>query len=459
MSPSPWRDLLRLSWPGALTLLLDNAYRFNDLYWVGQLGGERAVTGQAAVSVAGMVSILAMAFYQGVATGFLAQSSRVHGAGESGRARKLLVAALIASVSVAAIVAIAGLSSLDTISTWLVPENEAVEAARLARERLALHDYLRPILGGGLFLCLAPVVSHGFLARKNAIMPLLLEGLAVASNFGLNAVLVVGVGEWEGLGVAGAGYATVLSRILSSSLGLWLLARSLRPALAGEAHEARSLRELLLGLARIASPVTLAIGLYSVSYQLVMSTSFAPFGAVGRAAFGAGFALEGLAFCTIWGVAMAGGSLVGNELGARRPDEAERWILRALGLALAATTPFALAFYFTPGPLASILVDRSTDAQLHAEVCTYLRILAFSQLAVAVQGVVDTALASAGHTLPTSISTGVYNLSRIPLCYFLAIELEWGLPGIWWGINISTYAKAATSWIILRRGRWKTRRV
>jgi len=68
-------------------------------------------------------------------------------------------------------------------------------------------------------------------------------------------------------------------------------------------------------------------------------------------------------------------------------------------------------------------------------------------------------LSSAGHTLPVFWSTTFWNLSRVPLCCWLAIDLGYGLPGVWWAVNLSTnlftYGKALTSGWVVRRGRWK----
>lgn len=75
---------------------------------------------------------------------------------------------------------------------------------------------------------------------------------------------------------------------------------------------------------------------------------------------------------------------------------------------------------------------------------------------VGLQGVYENAVVAAGHTLPVFFSTTTWNLSRIPLCWLLGIELGYGLAGVWWAINLSTYGKALTaSWIVHRR-RWQS---
>lgn len=440
------RDLFRLAWPGALTLLLNNFYRVNDLYFVGKLDGSAALAGQAAVSVAGMVTILTFAFYEGLASGVLAMSARVHGAGTPFRARKILYVGLAIAVTLSIAIAALGLSSLAQLGEFLVQDRDGRD---VASERTALTAYLAPIFGGGFFLCLSPIVSHAFLAKKDTRTPLLLELLAVSLNAGLNAILVLGGLGFEGMGVAGAGWATVGSRAVTSLLGLAILHRHLPQSGTPEPRTSATIARVL---ARVASPVVASMAVYSIAYQIVFRTTFAEFGSVGRAAFGCGFTLEGLAFCLIWGIAMASGSIVGNSLGAGRPDLASAVIRKSTWVVLTLTTPLAVLFYLSPGPLAALLTD--SPAVRH-EITVYLRVLAWSQFAVGLQQLWDSALCSSGHTLPTFYSTTFWNLARIPLCYLFGVTWRFGLPGVWWAINLSTYGKALTAGLVVRRGTWK----
>jgi len=84
-----------------------------------------------------------------------------------------------------------------------------------------------------------------------------------------------------------------------------------------------------------------------------------------------------------------------------------------------------------------------------------LKILALSQFAVGIQGVFDQSIASTGHSLGPMLSTGFWNAVRIPLSYLLSGPLGYGLPGIWWAINLTSYGKALSSYWIFRRGKWK----
>lgn len=216
-------------------------------------------------------------------------------------------------------------------------------------------------------------------------------------------------------------------------------------------EDPRSLASILARIARVGLPTIAAIGIYSCVYQVVLATSFPPFGPVGRAALGNGFTIEGLAFCLIWGLAQAVGSLAGNALGAGDPEQAQAVVRRGVHVVLVMIVPLTLLFLFGASALASVLTD---DPATHAAVVVYLQTLAWSQWAVGIQGVQENALYSSGYATPPALASAFWNLTRIPLCYVFAHTLGFGLLGIWWAINVSSYGKGLTvSWLTMR-GRW-----
>lgn len=433
--------LIALALPSAVTLLLNNAYRFNDLYFVGLLPGQAAVTAQAAVAVAGLVTILCYAFYEGLATGVMAASARAHGAADPQRARRIFEVGLVSAICICATIAVVGTVFLDPLCALLLGVDGADTSSAKRDEMRELAAYLGPCLQASIFLCLAPLTGHAFLAMRDSRTPLLLEILAVAVNTALNAVLV------PTYGCAGAGWATVLSRVVSSSIGLLLLHRRLPRS---DGSDRRSAARIGLDIARVGLPAVVAIGFYSIAYQAVLATSFPPFGAVGRAAFGIGFTIEGLAFCFVWGVANAGGSLAANALGHGLVAEAKAVVRRAIGVGLLFVVPQTLLFMLGADALAALL---STDGATRCEVARYLRIIAWSQWAVAVQGIQEVVLYATGYATAPCLSTLFWNASRIPLCYVLAAQH--GLAGIWWAINLTSYGKALTATWLFRRGTWQ----
>ncbi len=446
-------EILALAWPSALSLFLNNIYGLNDQFWVKTLGPES----QAAVADAGMVTILAFALYEGLGTGIMALSARAHGGNDPDRARRIFRLGIQISLALSLLVGALGFGLLDSWIAWILPQSGDSLEASLLLERGELARYISPILGGGLILCLAVVFDNCFLAMKDSKTPLYLQSIAVVLNTALNPLLIFGLGPIPAMGVLGAALASILSRVFTVVLGYRILSKRFRlPKQNSSGHPARPSNDAegtparLRKIIKIGTPVTGAIALYSLVYLIMLSLVFPPFGAVGRAAFGAGFRLEGLGFCLIWGLGIACGALVGRALGAGKPDRAEQVVKESVRLVLVLCIPITLIFLLLPGPFAKAL---GADPEVTHEIIVYLRIIALSQFAVGLQGILEQAILGAGHSFPIFLSTTFWNLARIPTAMLLAPSL--GLPGIWWAVNLTTYGKALTAFWIFGKGGWK----
>ena len=83
----------------------------------------------------------------------------------------------------------------------------------------------------------------------------------------------------------------------------------------------------------------------------------------------------------------------------------------------------------------------------------YARILALSQVFVAWEAMAEGVLGGAGDNKSVFWSSFPCNLARIPLAIWLSAS--WGAMGIWWAINLTTYAKASIKLLLVAKGRWR----
>ncbi len=90
---------------------------------------------------------------------------------------------------------------------------------------------------------------------------------------------------------------------------------------------------------------------------------------------------------------------------------------------------------------------------------SYIRILALSQILMGWELVLEGAFSGAGDTLPPMLVSIPGSIIRIPLAWWLAVSLGWGVEGIWWTITISTLVKGVALLIWFSRGHWKTKQV
>jgi MATE family multidrug resistance protein len=446
--------LCRSAWPAALAYLLASAYRINDQFWIQGLGAEA----QSAMAAVLFVAIANFAVPVLAAAGALALVAQSIGAGDAAGAARASRHALALGLGLGLLAAVLG--------PVLVPHLAQVMALGGATAR-AFEDYLGTLYRVSPALFVAPVLDHVLIGRGRTTAPLVLQAVAIVLNYVLNALLVFGAGAAEALpdapfvaslaelarglgtpvlGIGGAAVATGISSGAASLLGLWWLARadglSLAPRLACD-------RALVGRLLSVSAPVALSILLYALVYWALFAFVLAHLSDATKAGLGIGFQVfEGVAYPLFLGVAMAAGAEVGRAHGAGDAARvaatlrAATWLCGGLGLVA------TLAFLWLAEPVAAHF---SRDARVQQEVVLYARVLALSQLAVAGETLWDKVLVATARTRAIAWITGLWNAARLPLAYLLAIELEWGASGLWWAINVTTYAKCLGLWLVVRR--------
>ncbi len=430
------RDVLRLAWPAILSFVLGNAYRINDQYWVGDLGPDA----HAAIASSVFALILNFALIFLAVGGSLPLVARATGSGDREERDQVIRHALALGLLLSLALSVGG--SLATPYLGRLFDVAPGPAA-------LMEQYLGVIYLGILPLVFAPIVENAFIAMGNTRVPMALQALAVSTNLLLNPLLIYGVGDWPGLGIAGAGLATCLSRGASMALGLFLLRRlyAVRLLPRGSFEPLR-----LLSMSRLGAPISASIGFYALVYVALFRYVIADLGTSTAAGFGIGFnAFESVSYPFFLGVGMAGSSLVGRNLGAGATDEALRAVRsvrllgRGFGLAF-------LAIFLVGGPLLTPYFSEYEGVVSEARL--YVTLLAFSQPFVAEETVNEKVLYGAGRTRPVFWISTPMNLLRVPLAWFLAIHQGLGPAGVWWAINLTTYAKALGFHFEVRRGLW-----
>ena len=243
-----------------------------------------------------------------------------------------------------------------------------------------------------------------------------------------------------GLGVAGAALGTILAESVSTFLLLWfLVVKSDKIALVG--HPGSFLPEIfcMRRVARIGSPIALERMAMS-SAQIVTTMIVAPLGPLSLAAHSFAITAESLCYMPGYGVADAASTIVGQSIGAKRPDMARRFskinvimvmvIMSAMGVVMYLTAPWMIGFMTTN----QSIIELGSSA---------LRIEAFAEPMFAAAIVSCSIFVSAGFTLfPSLMNLGSMWLIRIPLAYYLASRM--GLDGgLRWPLNCASEVRSS----------------
>ena len=274
--------------------------------------------------------------------------------------------------------------------------------------------------------------------------------VANASNVVLNWVLIFGHWGFPALGLEGAGIATGINRAVMFALLAWLVwaADLLEGAWVPWSREAFELRGMLR-IVQLGWPVALQIALEVMAFS--GSTVVAGWiGATAIAAHQVTLNFAALSFMMPFGISQAAAARVGNLLGARQPERAQRaaWLSLAMGAFVMGVS--AVAFVRFRGLLPRALTDEADVIALSALV---FPIAAAFQIFDGVQVVGCGILRGMGRTRPVAwLNLVAYWALGLPLGAWWALRAGWGLPGIWWGLclGLAVVASALVLWIRVR---------
>ncbi len=416
-------------------MMLQSVFNITDTFWVGRGLGPSALAG---VSTAGFAVWMLLSIAELSAVGLTAVAARRHGEKRPDEAARVVYDAFGLALVLAVVVSIGGLVTLPWLfSIMATPEPVTTQGA----------GYLTVYLTGVPILFSYFVMASAFRSAGDTRTPLQLLALAVGLNIVLDPLLILGLGPFPRLGIQGAALATIFTRALSLVIGLvWLVRRGLVRRGPFRFLEWRK-------IFRIGLPVSAGGAVFSAVY-IVLTRITSQFGTPALAALGVGHKIESLSYMACLGFGIAAATVVGQNLGAERPDRARRggWI--ATGYALAATGAAALAFLLIPEWLMGVFTQ---DPEVITAGSSYLRIVAIAQFFMAFELVLMMAMEGAGYTIPAMVSSIGLTLLRLPLAFLLAGRI--GLTGVWWSISATAIARGVAVLGIWRWGSWRTREV
>ncbi|HHT43679.1 MAG TPA: MATE family efflux transporter [Firmicutes bacterium] len=432
--------ILRLAWPAIVENLLHTMVGIVDTAMVGRLGAAAL----ASVGLGNQINQLGLTVFSALATGSTALVARHIGAEEPERARDVARQSLILGLFVSGTVMIVFLSLARVLLGWLFRRSEAAVLD-------AASGYVR-------IIAVAMILNY-FLIVINAILrgagdtktPMQITALVNVVNIIGNTIFIYGVGPVPALGVAGAALGTAVAQAVGGVLALRVLFRS-------ELLKIRitdSFRPDLTIIRRIANigvPAGVEQGMMRVG-QLFYTMIISSLGTVSYAAHQVALNAESLSFMPGAGFATASTTLVGQNLGAQRLDDAERAgrITRNVGAAV--MSAMGLVFLLIPEPIVRIF---SSDPEVVALAVACLRLVGIAQPSLAIWMILAGGLRGAGDTKAIMKMVMVSFLGvRVSMAYLLAIRLELGLIGAWIAMVLDLFLRSVLIQWRFNKGKWK----
>jgi len=285
--------------------------------------------------------------------------------------------------------------------------------------------------------------------------PLLVMLVVNVINVAVAWPLTRGAFGLPALGVVGSGLGAASGQIFGGLMVLALLARGRGPLHLGlklVAPDFARLRRILnIGLPAGTEQVMLQLALLNLA--AIIST----FGTAAYAAHSVGLRISALSFLPGWGFSIAATTLVGQELGARRPERARQSAYAAFWMAFAVMFVMGAVLFIFEAPILRVFTGDSAVLEAGAIV---IRMSALQQPVLAASFVFAGALRGAGDTRATMLITitSIWGL-RLALAYVFGIVLGWGLFGAWLAIWCDFAFRSTMFYLRFRGGAWQTLRV
>lgn len=432
--------IVLLAIPMILELSLESVFAVVDMFFVGKLGENAIATVGLTESVVTIVYSIAI----GLSTAATAMVARRIGEKNEDEAAHAGMQTMILSLIVTIVLSAIGVVFAPDILQIMGAAPEVVKEGAV---------FTRIMLGGSVVIILLFLINGIFRGAGNAAIAMRSLWLASICNIFLCPLLIYGLGPIPSLGLKGAAIATTIGRGIGVAYQCYHLLKG-SSSIHIKARHFKFDWPLMKTLVGIAWPATfqflIASGSWIVLAALVAKT--------GGTAASAGYqvAIRNVVFFILpaWGLSNAAATLVGQNLGAKQPERAEKSVLLTAKYNAIFMTGVMLLFIFFAGPIISVFTK---DPEVHQTGTLALRIIGCGYVFYGVGMVMVNALNGAGDTkTPTLINLFGFWAFQIPFAFLLAKWLNMGAVGSFIAIPVAETLIAIAAYILFKKGKWKT---
>ena len=428
--------ILTLSIPVMINSFLQTMYNLTDTYWLGKLGTEEL----AAINLVSPVQNVVISFGSGITVAGSVLISQYIGAKQHKEAKSManhiFICAMCFSLVCASVLAIA----TPAVVGWLGAEGETF---------LHSKTYLQLVILDMPFLYIVNMYVAIHQAQGDTFRPMLMNLLGIVVNMILDPLLMV---VFE-MGVAGAALATVMAKAVPAVIALVLLHNRKKPIYL-ELTKTKLEKEKLINIVRVGLPSAIG-GSTSQFGFLLMSKNVFKYGTEAMAAYGIGNKVNGLISLPSNGVGSATAIIVGQNVGAKQLDRAEK------GYKIARTmiVSFLLVggFILSREPISTAIVSIfSTDSEVIAMASEFLSIMAFWVFTNGIYNTTTGLFQGSGHTAVNMVvDTSRLWIFRFGTLFVCEELLNMGVRSIWYSVVVSNGIAALVLFIVYLTGRWR----
>lgn len=426
------KKLVVMALPIMGTSLIQMAYNLTDMIWVGVLG-SRAVT---AIGTAGFFTWLAFAFIVIPKIGAEVGVSQSVGRKDKEETKNYIRHSIQMNVVLAIFYGLALIIFRNQLIGFFHIKGDDIISMAIS--------YLVIVSLGMVFFFLPPVLTSIFNGHGDSRTPFLINTVGLAVNIVLDPLLILGIGPFPKLGVAGAAVATIFAQFIVAMTFI-IVIRKKTDFFTGLNFLQKPDWGHINRIVKLGLPVALQSGAFTL-IAMVIARILAKWGPTPIAVQSVGSQIESISWMTAGGFQTALSAFVGQNYGAKKWDRIYKGYFTALGIMSIIGIITSSLLIFLPGPIFSIFIREPKVVQ---DGMIYLRILGLSQLFMCIEIMTAGAFNGLGKTVPPSVVGISLNALRIPGALLLTIGL--GLTGVWWSITLSSVFKGLilASWFII----------
>jgi putative MATE family efflux protein len=431
-----------LAIPMVMEMIMESIFAIADIFWVSKLGADSVATVGITESMLALIYAVAI----GVSISATATVARRIGEKDAEGAASAAVQSIALGVALAVPIGIFGALAAPKLLALMGGSPELVATG---------WKFTAVMLGGNVVIMLLFLINAIFRGAGDAAIAMRVLWFANILNIILGPCFIFGLGPFPELGVTGAAVATTIGRGSGVLYQLWTLSRG-RGRIVIERRHLKLDPAVMLRLLKLSGNAVFQILIGTASW-IGLVRILSGFGSSVLAGYTIGIRIIVFALLPSWGMSNAAATMVGQSLGAGKPDRAERsvWIAGFYNMLFMGAV--GLVFVIFAPQLISLFTD---DPAVVPWGTACLRYVSFGFLFYAWGMVITQAFNGAGDTwTPTWLNLFCFWLWEIPLAYVLAKVLGFGPKGVFVAITVAFSTIAVASAALFRRGKWKLKKV
>lgn len=432
------RAIILLSIPMILEMLMESLFGVVDMFFVAKLGVDSLAT----VALTESLIILIFGIAIGLSMATTAYVSRRIGEKDNEGAAVGAVQAIAVGILISVVVSLAGMFFAADLLRLMGASDSVI--------RVGTH-YTQVLLGGSATIFLLFLLNAIFRGSGDPALAMRVLWVSNGINILLDPCLINGWGPFPKLNVLGAAVATTTGRGIGVAFQLYLL-MSGSSRVRVHIHQIRLNGDVMWRLLQVSFTGILQFVISTASWAGLVRLC-ASFGSVPVAGYNVAIKIFMFVILPCWGMSNAAATLVGQSLGAKKPDRAEAAVYQTGRFTMVYMGTLAIIFLIFAPQLTGFFTQ---DPAVRDVASDCLRFISVGNICYAWGMVLVQAFNGAGDTrTPSLINFFCYWCFQIPLAWALAIPLGWHARGVFTAIPAAETAMTLASLWLFRRGSWK----